>query len=218
MNELTKIAGKYAHATDKAPSTTYEIKHSYTEFYGSIFHHMRGRWLNVLEIGIRWGGSLLMWKDFFGEDSQIYGIDPNLEHIVVDLGGEKNVHLLSANAYDDVTAAVHPLADLTGKGDWKPTLELPPSHPINRCLSKGIKFDIIIDDGIHSKETQLFVLNNYRKILNPHGFICAEDVLSPENANWIIENFEGDKNRISLVDRTKCETAHWDERIIVYHG
>jgi hypothetical protein len=29
----------------------------------------------VLEIGIYSGGSLLMWKEYFGENAKIYGVD-----------------------------------------------------------------------------------------------------------------------------------------------
>ena len=49
--------------------------HHYFDIYHRHFEAFRGRSPTVLEIGVQNGGSLHMWKDYFGEGARIYGID-----------------------------------------------------------------------------------------------------------------------------------------------
>src|SRR2546423_1377401 len=47
----------------------------YFDIYHRHFKKFIGRDVNVLEIGIYSGGSLQMWKEYFGEKAHIYGVD-----------------------------------------------------------------------------------------------------------------------------------------------
>ena len=49
---------------------------NYFEIYESYFSKFRKRIARVLEIGIQYGGSLKMWKEYFG-NAKIFGIDIN---------------------------------------------------------------------------------------------------------------------------------------------
>jgi hypothetical protein len=51
--------------------------HHYLPLYERYFGPWRGRSLRFLEIGVSKGGSLAMWRDWFGPDATIYGIDIN---------------------------------------------------------------------------------------------------------------------------------------------
>ncbi len=52
----------------------------YFEIYERYFSKYKGqKKLNILEIGISHGGSLQMWKQYFGDDINIYAIDVNPE-------------------------------------------------------------------------------------------------------------------------------------------
>ncbi|MSQ72850.1 MAG: class I SAM-dependent methyltransferase [Betaproteobacteria bacterium] len=51
--------------------------HHYFNIYERFFAPLRGRPLKILEIGVYLGGSLRMWRDYFGESAQIVGIDKN---------------------------------------------------------------------------------------------------------------------------------------------
>ena len=54
------------------------IKHSsYFQVYEEIFSKYRDRKITFVEIGVLNGGSLFMWRDFFGPESRIIGIDLN---------------------------------------------------------------------------------------------------------------------------------------------
>lgn len=75
------IAAKYGHASDLVEqylSTTggHAMKwHHYFGIYERYFAPWRGRPLKFLEIGVFRGGSLRMWRNYFGPDATIFGID-----------------------------------------------------------------------------------------------------------------------------------------------
>ncbi len=54
------------------------IKHStYFDTYDDLFSRYRNKEITFVEIGVAAGGSLFMWRDFFGPKSRIIGIDFN---------------------------------------------------------------------------------------------------------------------------------------------
>jgi len=72
MNKLTELGIQYN--TDKA------FFHSFTDFYYEYFKNIKEENLNILELGILNGSSLMMLRDFF-TNSTIYGIDINNDSI-----------------------------------------------------------------------------------------------------------------------------------------
>jgi 2-polyprenyl-3-methyl-5-hydroxy-6-metoxy-1,4-benzoquinol methylase len=98
-SELTKICKKYEQFTDKGPTGPYYIKHNYTEIYGDLLRYYRNRQNNILEIGIRQGGSLKMWSEYF-TNSNIYGIDINLKSIETNLD---EFYIFEGDAYNKNT-------------------------------------------------------------------------------------------------------------------
>jgi hypothetical protein len=54
------------------------IKHStYFDIYDDLFSRYRNKNITFVEIGILGGGSLFMWRDFFGPEARIIGVDLN---------------------------------------------------------------------------------------------------------------------------------------------
>lgn len=51
--------------------------HHYLPIYDRYFGHWRGREVRFLEIGVAKGGSLDMWRKYFGPEAKIFGIDIN---------------------------------------------------------------------------------------------------------------------------------------------
>src|ERR1700722_8993323 len=49
--------------------------HHYFEVYERLFQPMRDRNITLLEIGVQGGGSLEMWRAYFGDSARIYSID-----------------------------------------------------------------------------------------------------------------------------------------------
>lgn len=65
-SELTDLGIKYG--TDKS---TY---HNFTDFYDEHLHKHKESFKNILEIGVFFGSSLKMWKEYF-TNCKIFGID-----------------------------------------------------------------------------------------------------------------------------------------------
>lgn len=124
------------------------IKHSnYLDVYERYLSKFRGKTITVLEIGVCHGGSLELWRDYFGESSQIVGIDinPNCknaksEGIKVFIGDQCNISFLK-----DVIKKI--------------------GNP-----------DIIIDDGGHKMKEQINSFHFLYDKLNCGGVYICEDV------------------------------------------
>ena len=101
-HELTSISHKYRELTDKGPDAVYWRKHCYTEFYGPLFDHLKDKPINMLEIGVNWGGSILMWDDFLNI-KHLCGVDINLSKIKPParnlLKMRQNINLIQGNVY-----------------------------------------------------------------------------------------------------------------------
>ncbi len=139
---LEALFASYNYATDKLKA------HSYIPVYERLFQNRKENVLNVLEIGIGSGGSLLLWNDYF-TNAHIYGIDPNYIHEYLDRF--ERIHQIRDDAY---------------------TVQCIVRH----FISKNIKFDIIIDDGPHNKKSQMTTMQMYFPLLTDGGIIIIEDV------------------------------------------
>jgi cephalosporin hydroxylase len=191
-HELTKIAHKYRETTDKGPTATYWRKHCYTEFYGPLLEHIRKKPLNILEIGVRWGGSILMWDDFF-EDCTLYGVDINMSNIdektMKEIEKRDNIELIKSNAY---------------------------SSEFARKNFGDVKFDFILDDGSHQAEHQVSFFNIYKDYVKKGGYLMCEDFPTIAQAKYVMDNFDGKINNMTLIDRTHCIPSGKGEIIIMY--
>ena len=70
MNDLEK----YFH--ENTGRLIHKWKH-YFEIYDRHFSRFRGTDVHILEFGVSQGGSLQMWKNYFGHRCKIYGVDIN---------------------------------------------------------------------------------------------------------------------------------------------
>lgn len=192
-NNLSKIADKYKDTTDKCPTSTYWRKHVYTELYGPLLNQYVDKKITMLEIGVRWGGSLLMWSDYFtNEKSTIYGIDiknqltPSTQE---EINKRKNISLYFGNAYSDAT--------------------------INNIF-KDIKFDFILDDGSHREEDQIKYFNKYYRMLNEGGIMISEDFYDVDQARRVIDKCDLKINNLSIILRNQCIPSGKGEIIVMY--
>jgi hypothetical protein len=54
------------------------VKHSsYFQVYEELFSKYRGKKITFVEIGVLNGGSLFMWRNYFGSESRIIGVEFN---------------------------------------------------------------------------------------------------------------------------------------------
>ena len=124
----------------------------YFDIYDRHFSRFRGTDVCVLEIGIFSGGSLEMWKDYFGPKARIYGVDiePNCK------------------AYEDNAVKVF-IGDQADRGFWQ------------RFRREVPRVDIVIDDGGHESEQQIVSLEEMLPHLEPGGVYLCEDLHLPRN-------------------------------------
>jgi len=161
--------------------------HTYMGFYEEVFAVYDNVPVDFLEIGVAWGGSLKMWKDFFTEGSSISGIEneagisygfvgpfrdtqiTDLRYIPSDLAGEGKMSLEGeelAKMYDD---------NIAGCNIYKDDA---------RVVQIDKTFDIIIDDGSHVFDDVVVTINNLWKNLKPGGIYIVEDVSANQDLGW----------------------------------
>lgn len=119
----------------------------YFDIYHRHFARFIGQKVNVLEIGICSGGSLEMWRSYFGGKSYIYGVD--IEE--------------ACKAYENDHVSVF-IGDQADRAFWSTF----------RKSVEGI--DILIDDGGHTPEQQQITLEEMLLYLRPGGVYLCEDV------------------------------------------
>ncbi len=98
----------------------------YFDVYERHFSKFRGKKVTIVEIGVFQGGSLQMWRDYFGPDATIWGIDidPNCKTLE-----EKDTHILIGSQEDP---------------DF-----------LNSIVDKIGPIDLLIDDGGHTQNQQI---------------------------------------------------------------
>ena len=154
MNKLRELIDKYG--SDKN-------QNEYTPIYHTIFSPIRTKNINLLEIGI---------------GTMIEGVASSM----VGYGGEQYKPGASLRAFRDF----FPNSNIYG-GDVQPDCMfeedriktfLFDSSTKDYCdaILGDIKFDIIIDDGLHLAEAQLATFQNLWKRLNDGGYYFIEDV------------------------------------------
>lgn len=193
VSELCLIGAHYD--TDKSSQrnnvTDQRHCHPYTLFYHSIFRDKRQANLNVAELGILYGSSLLMWKDYF-ENAVIYGFDNSLEFI-------KSFK----NSYNNDRVHLKQI-DVKNK-----------ANIVKVFHSLGVQFDLIIDDSTHLFEDQVNVIESVYPFLKPGGMLIVEDIFKHYNENDYIDHLKHilhkfqDYYFVTLDHKNRCSTG-WD--------
>ena len=123
------------------------IKHTtYFETYDELFGRYRGKNITFVEIGVLGGGSLFMWREFFGEQARIIGIDLNPNAKKWEQHGfEIFIGSQSDEAFwDEVIGAVGPM-------------------------------DVVLDDGGHTYEQQIVTTEKLLDNIKDNGMLVVED-------------------------------------------
>ena len=124
----------------------WKLRH-YFDVYHRHFSKFVGRDVHVVEIGVYSGGSLNMWKEYFGERSHIHGVDIQE----------------ACKAYEDDRVSIH-IGDQADPEFWRRFREEVPD------------VDIVIDDGGHLVHQQVASLEALLPHLRPGGVYMCEDV------------------------------------------
>jgi hypothetical protein len=128
-------------------------KHSYHLIYEPQFEPIRNNAINLLEVGVFKGDSVRAWLDYF-PNATIYGVD-----------------IFTRVKPEDIDVLQHPRVkwmrcDSTAENVRDQIKEEWPR----------IRFDVIIDDGLHTPEANAKTLANLVPLLKKNGMYFVEDV------------------------------------------
>ncbi len=118
----------------------------YFDIYHRHFQHFVGKECVILEIGVLHGGSLQMWKNYFGSKARIIGIDINPESKKYE---EPQIEIYIGSQSDRVF--------------------------LSYLKTKILKIDILIDDGGHRMEEQIIAFEELFDHVNDDGIYLCED-------------------------------------------
>lgn len=77
LSQTYGYTGDLARAFSETKQGMVNKWHHYLPLYDRYFSAWRGKPFRMLEIGVSHGGSLSMWRRWFGPDARIFGIDIN---------------------------------------------------------------------------------------------------------------------------------------------
>ncbi len=144
-------------AVAKGKPTDKLSDHSYLPIYEHLFSTHRHGHAPILEIGAWYGGSLLMWSEWFSR-APIVGCEVNRVPLPVD--ADPRIRIVNVDAYSD--------------------------YGILFLKSLG-PFAVIIDDGPHTLESQEIFCRRFPKLLVPGGIAVVEDVQDPTHIANLLE-------------------------------
>lgn len=129
--------------------------HHYFEIYERHFGRFRGRDVNVLEFGVSHGGSLQMWKDYFGPRARIYGVDINP----------------ACKSLEEEGIEIH-------IGDQS-------DREFLRSLRRALpSIDVLIDDGGHTMAQQIATFEELFDEISDDGVYLCEDTHTSYRAEY----------------------------------
>lgn len=177
--KLVDILEKYSLSGDSTYNggTDKNTYHSYIEFfYEKCFEKYKEKNISLLEIGIQGGSSLKLWKEYFVNSKRIVGIDISEDSLAERNKNIEGVEYFFGDAYSEEIA------------------------------NQFSNFDIIIDDGPHTLESQIQFILKYFPKLNSGGMLIIEDV---EDINYTLDFMktfhkvcENDKSGSSYIIKT----------------
>ena len=154
--ELFNSKGYDYYPTDKGTT------HCYLDTYEKMFNKFIGKEINVLEIGVREGGSLRLWYDYF-INAKIYGVDI--------------INGVNVNISKD-WCITNEIKDLNDKNVQ---YVIKDSNLIKNDDFINIPLTIAIDDGSHILNDQLFFVKTIYNQLVDGGLLIVEDIQDINN-------------------------------------
>lgn len=132
-------------AFDTAPYRSIKVD-AYFHAYDRLFERYRNTAVTVVEIGILGGGSLFMWRQFFGPEARIIGIDLNPAAVK---WREHGFEIFIGNQESD--------------DFWR------------SFLAEVGEIDVLIDDGGHTNYQQIKTLLSVLPKVRDGGVVVIED-------------------------------------------
>jgi hypothetical protein len=180
---------------------------NYFEVYDRHFNRFRKKAPVVVEIGVNFGGSLQMWRDYFGTKATIVGIDIN-----------PACQQMRDEGFEIM------IGDQEDRTFWK------------EFRARFPRVDILIDDGGHSFKQQQVTFEEMYEHVHKDGVYLIEDIHTSYQVGWgggfrkagtFVEYTKGlidELNAWWSNDREKyvtkltktCKSIHYYDSIVVF--
>lgn len=121
--------------------------HHYIPIYERYFSPWVGQPVKFLEIGVSKGGSLSMWRKYFGDDAVIFGIDIDPE----------------CNQYNGIDGQIR----IGSQAD---------KRFLSEVVGEMGGVDVVLDDGSHKMKHIMASLEALFPVLSPSGIYMIEDL------------------------------------------
>ena len=142
-------------------SKYYSLKYkNYFPVYEKLFSKFRGKKITFVEIGVLSGGSLFMWKDYFGKDARIIGVELNPDAKKFEKEG---FEIFIGNQSDE--------------NFWK------------NFFDKVGQVDIVLDDGGHTNFQQIVTCCSCVPSIKENGLMVVEDVFHSYGLSYGAKGF-----------------------------
>ncbi len=143
LDHLNINGFEYPGGTDKATI------HNYTGIYAYLLEQYQDIDCNLLEIGVQYGGSALLWHEYLPKCwMDLVDLKDQVNDVIWNQLDEDRFDFYETNAY---------------------------SATALRTLGNK-KYHVIIDDGSHHRNDLKFVAQNYYQMLEPGGVMILEDI------------------------------------------
>ncbi len=153
--------------------------HHYIPLYDRYFSRYRSTKVRMLEIGVSKGGSLAMWRKYFGSDAILYGIDIDPR----------------CAAFDGKNAQVR-IGSQADRGF------------LEAVVSEMGGIDIVLDDGSHVMQHIRSSLEILFPLLHNGGTYLIEDLHTCYWRNWG-GGYRSGQNIFRLVSELIDDMHHW---------
>jgi len=168
---------------------------SYFESYDHFFSKYRNQKITFVEIGVLGGGSLFMWRDYFGPSARIVGVDLNPK----------------AKKWEADGFEIY-IGNQSSLNFW------------NEFTKKVGLIDIVLDDGGHAYDQQIITTECLLNSIRDDGIIVIEDThtsymdgFGPKSKSFIeyTKKLIDDVNmRYEQFSHKKSERRFWSIEIV----
>lgn len=145
---------------------------SYFSAYDALFSKYIGKPITFLEIGVLGGGSLFMWRDFFGDNARIIGVDLN--------PGAKKWEKYGFEIY---------IGDQCDENFWR------------QLLAEVGEIDVVLDDGGHTYAQQIITFESLISSIRDGGVLVVEDTHTSYMLGYGIKSYSFIEYAKLLADR-----------------